>query len=141
MFHDISTQADEITQTYKAKFILPPIEGYNILPGMTATVYANQTSSQTDGINQTEIVLPMKTVLEDTAGRYVFVATPENSAANIGVIRRQSVTVSADQLSNDGLIITAGVKPGDLVVIAGMSKMQEGMRVLLTTNEQRNNSF
>jgi len=128
IFREISSQADENTHAYKIKFALPPIEGYTILPGMTATVVVD--SVPTAGKQgESEIVIPSHAVLEDNKGRFVYIAEPEISSSNTGVVRRRNVTIG--RLTNNGLIITSGINPVDLVITAGMSKMQEGLRVRL----------
>lgn len=127
-FREVSAQADETTRAYKVRLSLPPIEDYTILPGMTATVVADRvpgTGSQNNG----DIVIPSHAVLEDSKSRFVYIAEPEPGSSNIGVIHRRNVTTSI--LTNNGLTITSGLKPDDLVVTAGMSKMHEGLRVKL----------
>ena len=127
IFREISTQADETTHAYKVKLGLPRIEKYTILPGMTATVFANKV--RTDTNQASEIVIPSHAVLEDNHGRFVYVAVPEAGSDNTAIVHRKNVTTS--RLTNSGLIITDGLHPDDLVVTAGMSKMREGLRVRL----------
>jgi len=49
-------------------------------------------------------------------------------------VQRRNVTISL--LTNSGLINTAGINPADLVITAGMSKMQEGLRVRLMVDPE-----
>ncbi len=127
IFREISTQADEATHAYKVKLGLPVIDNYTILPGMTVTVFANKVRTGND--DKSEIIIPSNAVLEDNHGRFVFIATPETGAARTAIVHRRNVTTS--RLTNNGLIITSGIKPDDLVITAGMSKMQEGLHVRL----------
>ncbi len=73
-------------------------------------------------------ILPAVAVGEDIAGRYVFLvdATQEKS---IGLIRRQAVTTG--DLTPTGLEIIDGVSDGDKVVVAGVSVIREGFKVLI----------
>lgn len=73
-------------------------------------------------------ILPAVAVGEDTAGRYVFIveATGEKG---IGLIRRQAVTTG--ELTPTGLEIIDGVRDGDKVVVAGVSVIREGFKVLI----------
>ena len=128
-FREISTQADENTHTYKVRFALPAIENYTILPGMTATVMADDVPTIGAGENKNEIIIPAHAVLEDNKGRFVYIAEPESTSPTTAVIHRRNVTTT--RLTNSGLIIKSGINPDDLVVSAGMSKMQEGLRVRL----------
>lgn len=128
-FREISTQADETTHAYKLRFALPVIENYTILPGMTATVVADSVPTDNQDDSKNEIIIPAHAVMEDSKGRFVYIAEPEMSSPTTGVVHRRDVTTS--RLTNSGLIITSGIQPADLVITAGMSKMQEGLRVRL----------
>ena len=128
-FREISTQADETTHAYKLRFALPTIENYTILPGMTATVVADSVPTADQDDSKNEIIIPAHAVMEDNKGRFVYIAEPEISSPTTGVVHRRDVTTS--RLTNSGLIITSGIHPADLVITAGMSKMQEGLRVRL----------
>jgi len=134
IFREVSAQADETTHAYKVRFSLPPIENYTILPGMTATVVADNTPAVNGSADESEITVPSHSVLEDSKGRFVYIAVPESASSRTVIIHRRNVTTS--RLTNTGLIITSGLNPTDMVVIAGMSKMQEGMNVRLMVNPE-----
>jgi len=133
-FYEISAETDETTHAYKVRFSLPPIENYTILPGMTATVVADRVTSIDGRVDESEIIIPSHAVLEDNKGRFVYIAEPESASSTIAIIHRQNVTTS--RLSNAGLIVTSGLNPDDLVVTAGMSKMQEGLKVRLMASPE-----
>lgn len=128
-FREISAQADETTHAYKVRLRLPPIEDYTILPGMTATVVADNVPGVDGSENDNDIFIPAHAVLEDNEGRFVYIAEPQSADSTVGVIHRRNVTTSI--LTNSGLKITSGINQNDLVVTAGMSKMHEGLRVRL----------
>lgn len=134
VFREVSAQADETTHAYKVKLSLPRIENYTILPGMTATVVADNVVTDDGNEIKNEIIIPSHAVLGDNNGRFVYIAEPETSSPMTGVIHRRNVTTS--RLTNSGLIITSGINPDDLVVTAGMSKMQEGLRVRLMVDPE-----
>ena len=134
IFREVSAQADETTHAYKIRFSLPPIDNYTILPGMTATVVADKVPGVDGSGDESEIIVPSHAVLEDNKGRFVYIAVPESASSMTGVIHRRNVTTS--RLTNSGLIITSGLDPNDMIVIAGMSKMQEGMKVRLMVNPE-----
>ncbi len=134
IFREVSAQADETTHAYKVRFSLPKIENYTILPGMTATVVADNVPAVDGSGDESEITVPSHAVLEDNKGRFVYIAVPESASSMTGIIHRRNVTTST--LTNTGLIITSGLDPNDMIVIAGMSKMQEGMNVRLMVNPE-----
>jgi RND family efflux transporter MFP subunit len=133
-FREVSAQADETTHAYKVRFSLPSIENYTILPGMTATVVADKVSGIDGSGTESEIIVPSHAVLEDSKGRFVYIAEPQSASSMTGVIHRRNVTTS--RLTNAGLTITSGLDPDDLVVTAGMSKMQEGLSVRLMVDPE-----
>jgi len=123
---EIATQADLETNTYEVTMTMPRVEGYNILPGMSVTARATQQIGQGNTASST-IFVPAHAILEDTEGRYAFVATElDNGKAKVQ--RRQVVTGTLNSL---GLEIVSGLQSGDKLVIAGMSKMYEGLEVRL----------
>jgi len=128
-FREVSAQADERTHAYKIRLSLPAIENYTILPGMTATVAVDSVKTADTRKEGYDIIIPSHAVMEDSKGRFVYIAEPESTSSMIGVIHRRGVITS--QLTNTGLVVTSGLQQDDLVVVAGMSKMQEGLRVKL----------
>lgn len=121
---EVSTQADENTNTYEITFTMPAISDFNILPGMSVTVRGKP---EHEGIKDSVIYVPAHTVLEDSEGRFVYVVKGEDD--NHGIVEKRMVKTG--KLSNLGLAITSGLKIGDEVVTAGMSKMRSGLEVKL----------
>ncbi|MEL0083379.1 MAG: hypothetical protein VW985_10120, partial [Gammaproteobacteria bacterium] len=56
----------------------------------------------------------------------------EPGAPEQGVVRRRTVTVG--NLTASGLEVLTGVSPGDRVITAGVSRLQDGMAVRLPGN-------
>ena len=119
---EASTRANPQTQTFQVTFTMPAPEGRLILPGMTATVVGGRTDP-----GSIPVFLSPQAVLEDASGRFVYVAVPETDGA--ALISRRGVETG--KLLEQGLEIVSGLKDGDHVVTAGMSKIQDGMRVRL----------
>jgi RND family efflux transporter MFP subunit len=123
-FKEASSQPDEANGTYRVSFSMPALHGRLILPGMTVTVhaetpmYANQDSA---------LILPPGSVMEDQSGRFVWIAVPTDSG--LAKISRKPVTTG--QLSAEGIAILSGVDSGDQVVTAGMSLISNGQTVRL----------
>lgn len=76
--------------------------------------------------NEERLVVPLVAVMSDNEAKFVFVATPEEQHY---VIQRQAVKTG--ELDNEGIEITEGLEPGQKVVVAGMSRINEGMKVTL----------
>jgi RND family efflux transporter MFP subunit len=73
------------------------------------------------------ILVPPVAVGEDREGRYVFVVMPTEEG--LGVAQRRAVEVG--ELTSEGLEILDGLREGDLVVTAGVSRIIDGQTVKL----------
>lgn len=120
---EVATQADAEAKTFEVTLDLEGTQGFNIFPGMSTLV---RVQNLFDKDYRISTVIPAHAVLEDAQGRYVFVAVAGKDKVG-KVVRRK---VSTGNLSDAGLEITAGLTHGDHVVIAGMSKLHDGMPVL-----------
>ncbi len=123
-FKEVSTRSDERTQTYAVKFVMDAPDDINLLPGMSARVFADL-NAKSKAVK--EVYVPAHTVLEDSQGRFVYVVTETESTQ--GKIERRAVVVGA--LNENGILILQGLDVGDRVVTAGMSKMSPGLTVRL----------
>ena len=75
-------------------------------------------------------VLPTSAVSEDQNGRFVYLLLSDADAQlqpGQGLIKRQ--TVSIGELIEGGIEVSAGIKPGDKVVTAGVSVIRDGLVV------------
>jgi multidrug efflux pump subunit AcrA (membrane-fusion protein) len=70
-------------------------------------------------------IIPPVAVGEDRQGRYLYVLTP--TEPGFGTVHRRPVTVG--ELTGRGLEILEGLSDGELVVIAGISRIQDGQKV------------
>lgn len=123
---EVATQADLDTNTYEVTLSMPRVDGFNILPGMSVTTRARQTLGLPQ-LTSTSVYVPAHAVLEDSSGRYAFVVIQKDEAVH--AVERRDLTTGT--LSSLGLEITSGLAPGDTLIIAGMSKMYQGLEVLL----------
>jgi RND family efflux transporter MFP subunit len=69
--------------------------------------------------------LPISAVGEDREGRFVYML--EKTDDGLGTVHRTPVAVG--EILSDGIEILDGVKPGDLVVTAGVSRIYDGLQV------------
>ena len=93
-----------------------------VRPGMAAEVAFSLGAG-----GAARVVVPAAAVSEDRSGRHVFVAQP--GAKGQAVVRRRAVKVG--QLTTRGLEISEGLKDGELLITAGMSKIRDGLVVKL----------
>ena len=104
-------------------------ESPGVRPGMAAEVAFRFGSTD----DRQRFLVPPVAVAEDLEGRYVFVVEP--GPEGFGTTRRRSVEVG--ELRQDGIEIMEGVSDGDLVVIAGISKISDGQQVKLLADRSK----
>jgi RND family efflux transporter MFP subunit len=119
---EFSTEIDPHTLTYQAVLVMPHPQDVNILPGMTATVEAKLEYA---GENSTpRIVIPATAVTRDAKmAPYVWCLHEPDIE-----VSRRNVRIG-ELTGSDGIEILAGLKPGDRVVTAGVTKLRDGMKV------------
>ncbi len=112
VIREVAALADSATRTYMVRVSIPQIDVVKF--GMTATVKV------WPGETKARIILPIAAVYQ--SGNKPNLWLVEN-----GVLRLQPVELG-DFLS-EGVVIRSGLKPGDVVVTAGVQKLQEGKKV------------
>jgi membrane fusion protein, multidrug efflux system len=121
---EISAQAEPETRTYavRATVHAPPPE---MRLGMTATfsIRVPETAAS--------VVVPLTAVTDAGGETAVFVVEPGS-----GIVRRKPVALAGT--APDGVRIADGLRPGEIVVTAGVQFLREGMKVRLPADlEQR----
>ena len=113
---EYATTADPVTRTFPVKLTFDSPEDLNILPGMTARVRV--------------VVDP------DSAWSVPVTAAQadENQQPFVWKVDPKSMTVSKSpvelgSLTGDRVLLTDGVKEGELVAISGVTALREGMQV------------
>ncbi|WP_170294657.1 efflux RND transporter periplasmic adaptor subunit [Roseospira navarrensis] len=135
-FREISTEADDVAQTYRVEYGMPRPSDVHILPGMTATMRAHVRRDRAledalaippgalvpDGPSAHDATTPAdpETTPEDTF--FVWVVSGED-----GAVSRRPVTLA--HITNDTAFVTEGLTAGDRVVTAGVHHLRDGMRV------------
>jgi RND family efflux transporter MFP subunit len=122
---EVGVSTEGFSTTYPVKVSLGEADS-QIRPGMAAEVRFN--FSVTEEMNK--IIIPPACVGEDAEGNYVFTIEPDS--LGIGVASKVRVTVG--ELSGDGLEILYGLVDGDLIITAGVSRIQDGQKVKLLGN-------
>ena len=120
---EVAFAAIGLQTTFPVSIKLSDIDD-QVRPGMAADVFFTFVYQE----GEDKMMVPPFAVGEDQEGRFVYVVT-ETDEQNIGVIERKPVSIG--ELTNDGLKITNGLDEGSLVVTAGVSKISEGMKVII----------
>ncbi|MCA9402548.1 MAG: efflux RND transporter periplasmic adaptor subunit [Candidatus Omnitrophica bacterium] len=74
-------------------------------------------------------VVRSSAVNEDAQGRFVYIAEPAEGEAGMATVTRRDVSVGS--LTDDGIEILSGLRDGDRVITAGVSKVQPDQKVRL----------
>jgi membrane fusion protein, multidrug efflux system len=120
---EIAGQADPGSRTYAIRIAVsgaPPI----MRLGMTASVALRIIDEAAAAV-----VVPVAALTESDGSPVVFVVEPASKT-----VRKTPVTAAG--MAEDGVRITSGLNPGDLVVVAGAQFLRDRMRVRLP-NERR----
>jgi RND family efflux transporter MFP subunit len=125
---EVSTTADPNTRTFQATLKMEHPKNYNVLPGMTATVFAEVLP--TEGDDAVSVLLPVSAVVVDT-GKDPIVWILDEDTMSVS-----AKTVTVGDMTTDSITVF-GIDAGQRVVTAGAAFMREGMKVtLLQTGEQ-----
>jgi RND family efflux transporter MFP subunit len=119
---EYSTQADPATQTYQVVLVMDQPKEATILPGMTAMVTA-QGGEDVDSTTQS-VIIPAIAVM-DAPGNEPFVWLLDKDQTTV-----HKVLVSIGRMEGSAnIFIKEGLKGGDTVIIAGITQLEEGMKV------------
>jgi RND family efflux transporter MFP subunit len=126
---EVGVASTELVTTFPVTVILDR-ETPDIRPGMAAQV-ALQFGT---GDIRERFIVPAVAVGEDRQGRCVYTVEPTESG--LGVTHRKAVTVG--ELTADGLEVLDGLTDGELLVTAGVNRIEDGQTVrLLPEHEDR----
>jgi membrane fusion protein, multidrug efflux system len=112
---EIATRADPATQTFRVTLALERPRDVNLLPGMTATVYA-----QPEVVADAALRIPVAAIIRSDSGPdAVWVVDP----ADYRIERR---TVALQEDGSRTALVQDGLRPGERIVSAGVAQLQEG---------------
>jgi len=111
---ELSPAADPVARTYAARATLLEA-GAEVELGMSARIVARGNGSGAS------ITVPISAIHSRDDGPQVYVVAED------GTVRTQAVKTAA--ILEQGVLIESGLKPGDVVVIAGASLLRPGQRV------------
>jgi len=122
---EISNEASQSTRTYQVRVIMTPPAGIDILPGMSGQV-TGEVLNQNQQTSQ--VVVPLSAVFSSSDGKntQVWIYQPKTQQVSLQAVTKGSIT-------DNGLVITKGLKAGDWLVTAGVHFLREGQKVRLLT--------
>nr|WP_157037762.1 efflux RND transporter periplasmic adaptor subunit [Photobacterium aquae] len=118
-----ATQADPVTQTYAVVLGFDDLKGFRVLPGMAVKVLPVAAHAENEQMaSSSTITVPLTAIVPDNQGKqFVWVIGAGNKA------EKRYVEVGA--LVKNRIVIEQHLKPGERVIIAGVSSVREGMEV------------
>jgi RND family efflux transporter MFP subunit len=122
-FKEIATQADEVTKTYEATFTMVSPPKHTVLPGMTAILRGTKRLNTSDETQR--YYLPSNAVLKDSSGNFVWIVVAQDK----GVGKIEKVMITIGDITGQGIEVFSGVSAGQELVVAGVSKVTDGMLV------------
>ena len=123
---EIGAEASETTRTYPVTLVMDQPEGIEILPGM-----AGRTTSKTvigPVGNGREVEVPLSATFSGADDASMVWVIDEGT---MQVVRRP---VAIGSLTNQGIMVTDGLSPGEWVVTAGVNSLKEGQKVRILEN-------
>jgi len=116
----ISNQIETATDTIEIRAIFENLDAL-LIPGQVVTVTFEDPDAK-------EVVVVAQTAVQlDSKGHFVFVVGQDDT------VERQDVMLG-DQIGRDW-VVTSGLKAGDPVVVQGLQKIHEGMKVKPTETQ------
>jgi len=120
---EVSKEASRTTRTYRVTLMMEQPEGVRILAGMAGRA-TGELNLPEEMAEQQGLTVPPSAVFSPDTGEasYVWVVDEQSSTVH----RRE---VAAMTLSDSGVVVEQGLKPGEWVVTAGVHYLTEGQEV------------
>ncbi|MEM7007039.1 MAG: efflux RND transporter periplasmic adaptor subunit, partial [Pseudomonadota bacterium] len=122
--YSTTTQADTQTQTFEVRFAFNPPENLLVLPGMTGTIESRLLIAAEDGTTD-QITVPIGSIFAEGDQTFVWLVDTESMT----VSRQEIVVDDGEEGLGEGIGVTSGLSPGDVIVGAGSAFLNEGMQV------------
>lgn len=114
---DTGVSADPLSRTYSVRVLLNN-PGRKILPGMLCNVYLQRPGKKKD-----MALIPATAVnIDETDRRFVYVVSPGGNTAS-----KRFVEMAG--FAKGGVVVSAGINPGETVVSEGAQKLSDGAAI------------
>ena len=130
---EYTTEPDPESGAYLVTLTMPMPEDQFILDGMAVEVTTEQSSLNV--ANQFGLIIPIEAVFNedgdeiDQKEKYVWVVDSDNK------VRKQKIVTT--KATSFGLRVVDGVSTGDRIVIAGVSRLRDGLEVNIINTEEK----
>lgn len=114
---DITRKAN-FNQLFKVRFRLLSTEELNLAPGMSTSVTVEYTPSA-----ENLTVIPVSALFQRNNRSYVWRIAPDSEVVRMFPVKVRQVTKDGE------VIVESDLRPGELVVSAGVHELKEGMKV------------
>jgi len=122
--YSTTTQADTQTQTFEVRFAFTPPDNLLVLPGMTGRVEAQMLIASEDGSTD-QITVPLSSIVAEGGETFVWLVDTETMT-----VSRQAIVVDeGNEGIGEGIGVTTGLSPGDVIVGAGAAFLHEGVQI------------
>jgi RND family efflux transporter MFP subunit len=121
---EIGAEASKTTRTYPVTLLMDQPEDIKILPGMAGRATADQETVEAGKLHGITVQVSAIFSPEDNGNSYVWIFDEQATT----VSRREVIT---GELTDYGIQVHEGLKPGEWVVTAGVSYLTEGQNVKL----------
>ncbi len=112
-------EVDPVSQTYQVAMIMERPQRWNVLPGMTGTLYVSIRDPEVQLVTHVPASALVSGAVEQF---YVW-----SYAADTGLVTRTPVEIGPPEAQ--GIPVLSGLKGGQMIVANGASQLQPGMRV------------
>jgi len=119
---EIGREASQKTRTYPVTVIMDQPEDIKILPGMAGQASGEVQRSEESQQQRIEVPIGAVFTPDTEKQNYVWIIDDQTKAAS-----RRAVTTG--QLTETGIIIKDGLKPGQWIALAGVHSLREGQQV------------
>jgi len=118
---------DPLTRTYRVVYSMPRIEAFPALPGMAVSIEQDLTGLLSPTW-ESGVLVPVEAVFDKAGKQWVWRVN--------GQMAVERVAVTCGTIQGDGLRLLHGVEPGDRIVVAGVSRLREGQKVIPFVKER-----
>lgn len=119
---EVGKEASQATRTYPVTLVMEQPEDVEILPGMAGQAYIQ--SELPDTAKETGMEIPATAVFTATDADKSYVWVIDEASETIS--RRE---VSLGRLSQYGVLVKSGLKPGERIAIKGVHSLKEGQKI------------
>jgi membrane fusion protein, multidrug efflux system len=114
VLREVAPAADPVTRTFSARISVPDADA-SVRFGMSATV-------KVSGASNMVLLIPLSALYRNGAKTAVWTVDTATSTVRL-------VNVNVAAVREDGVVIDGGLHGGEMVVTAGVQKLQSGQRV------------